>query len=210
MPAFNSKVSICNYALNDIGHASTIQSLSEESTAAVRCNLIYDRARDAVLTAHDWAFARKHEALTLLSYSSKPEYWDYVYQRPATALKMIRLYDATWQRQNLEETRTIDYENALITIASQNYSVIYTDLQSARAVFTANLDEPDRYPQPFVEALAAKISAMIAYPMTGDQTLKREMEQLYLLRLAAAREFDNSQGEDTTDWFNPDSMDARL
>lgn len=52
-----NEVDVCNSALAQIGHDRTIQSLSEGSTEANRCNLFFGRALDRVLSSHTWIFA---------------------------------------------------------------------------------------------------------------------------------------------------------
>lgn len=206
MSTLNSKVGICNFALNDIGHSTVIQSLTEDSTAASTCNLVYDRARQAVLADHDWGFARSFKPLAQLD-TDIPSYWTYAYILPANSLRIIRLHDATWTRQ--EDTRRLDYEVANVTEGGNNYRVIFTNVESAVCTFIKDLDDPTQYPHQFVEALAGKIASLIAFPLTGDQTLRRDMEQIYMIRLSAARQFDNSQGADSTDWFTPAALEAR-
>ena len=61
-----SVVSICNRALASIGTRSTIASLTEQSTEAKQCNLIYEATRDEVLSMAFWNFARKTDTLALL------------------------------------------------------------------------------------------------------------------------------------------------
>ena len=54
-----SVVSICNRALSSIGTRSTIAAITEASTEAKQCNLIYEATRDEVLSMAFWNFARK-------------------------------------------------------------------------------------------------------------------------------------------------------
>lgn len=61
----NSQVSICNRALSAIGNRSTISSLTERSTEARACALIFDDTVDEVLSMAYWNFARKVGFLSL-------------------------------------------------------------------------------------------------------------------------------------------------
>lgn len=61
-----SAVAICNRALVSIGTRSTIASLTEQSTEAKKCNLIYEATRDEVLSMAFWNFTRKVASGSLL------------------------------------------------------------------------------------------------------------------------------------------------
>lgn len=206
MPSINSAVQICNYALGAIGHATTITSLTENSTAAARCNLVYERDRLSLLADHDWSFARKNRTLVELN-ADPPGYWDYAYQEPGDLVRVVALYDAVWERQS--DTRRIDYERGLVTLSGNDYGVIYTDLQSAKIIYTADVSDPTRLPQAFVDALYYRIAASIALPMTGDPQMARSMEQKATMMLMRAQQIDNDQGVDSVDWWEPASLEAR-
>lgn len=205
MPSFNSAVQICNYALNRIGHNAIITDLTESSTAATQCNLVYDKDRVSLLTAHDWGFVRKDVAL--VQAGTPPTYWDYSYQYPGDALKVVKLYDQTWKRNS--DTRRIDYEIALTTVSGVDTNVVYTDLQAARMTYTTDSENPQVWPQYFVDALYMRIAASICLGMTGDQGLTREVEQQATLWLDNAKRQDNEQGADSADWYEAKSVEAR-
>lgn len=207
MPSFNSAAQICNYALGAIGHATVITDLSENTTAAARCNLVYNRERISLLEDHDWAFARKNVRLTEIN-TDPPPYWDYAYQLPGDVLRVVALYDQIWERQS--DTRRIDYERSLVTVGGNNYNVIYTDLKDARAVYTADVSDPTRMPQSFVDVFYWRIAAAICLPMTGDTSLTAKVEEMAARALYRAQQLDNGEGEDTTDWWEPGSLEARL
>lgn len=206
MPSFNSAVQICNYALAAIGHATSITSLSESSTAATRCNLVYNRDRISLLEDHDWAFARKNVTLSEIS-TDPPVYWQYAYQMPGDIIRSIAIYDTSWRRQ--EDTRRIDYERGLVTVGGNDYNVIYTDLQSAKLVYTKDVEDPTRFPQSFVDALYWRIAASICLPMTGDQGMAQQVAERAAMALTRAQQLDNDEGEDSTDWWTAGALEAR-
>ena len=205
MPSYNSAVQICNYALNKIGHNSIITSLSETGTAATQCNLVYDRDRVSLLESHDWGFARKDA--TLVQAGTAPVYWDYSYQYPGDALKVIKIYDTLWTRQS--DTRRLDYEIGIVSISGADTNVLWTDLKDARITYTVDSDNPQAWPQYFVDALYLRIAASICLPLTGDQSLTREMENLAVLSLDNAKRQSNEQSADSTDWYTAASIEAR-
>ena len=206
MPAFNSAVQICNYALGRIGHNSLITSLAESSTAATACNLVYDRLRVSMLEDHDWAFLRKHALLTQ-SGLTPPVYWQYTYQYPGDCLKIIALYDANWKRQS--DNRRVDYEIGAQTSGGQTYIVIYTDLEDAYLRYMIDSAELEVWPQYFVYAFFALIASEICLSMTGSQSMTDGLKREAAIALDRARAQDNEQGADSVDWYIPASIEAR-
>lgn len=64
----SSPVDLCNLALNKIKQAN-IESLSENSLQAERCQLVYNHVRRNLLAQYNWTFAIDREALTLKAIS---------------------------------------------------------------------------------------------------------------------------------------------
>ena len=205
MPSFNSAVQICNYALNEIGHSSVITDLEEQSTAATRCNLVYDRIRTSLLQSHPWSFVVKTKQLAQ-SGLTPPNYWEYAYQMPGDGLKILSLYDTVWDR---ESTRRIDYEINVQTSAGQDYQIIYTDLKDAYARYIIDSENPQVWPQYFVDALYMRIAASICLPMTGDQSMTRDLAARASAMEDLARRQDNEYGVDSTDWYEASAIEAR-
>lgn len=100
-----SEVEICNRALQAIGARTTIASLTEDSTEANNCSLIYEKTRDQVEGMAFWNFTTKVATLSLIksapgtpsnptaSYtgwtSAYPEPpWLYEYAYPSDCLQM--------------------------------------------------------------------------------------------------------------------------
>lgn len=64
----SSPVDLCNLALNKIKQAN-IESLSENSLQAERCQLVYNHVRRNLLAQYNWTFAIDRESLTLKAVS---------------------------------------------------------------------------------------------------------------------------------------------
>lgn len=205
MPSFNSKVQICNYALKAIGHSSTITSIDENTTAAANCNLFFDRDRVSLFHDHDWAFARK--IVKLVEVTAPVPWWDYAYQQPGDALQIVRLADQSFKRQS--DTRRIDYEKNIITQSGADLNIIRTDLAGAYMVYTKDIKDPARWPQPFVDAMTYRLASSIALPMTGDKQIAAEMSGMATGMLHRAQALDNSEGTDRYDWFDSQFQEAR-
>lgn len=206
MPAFNSAVQICNYALGRIGHNAVITSLAESSTAAAQCNLVYDRVRVGLIEGHDWGFLRRHALLTQ-SGLTPPVYWEYTYQYPGDCQKVIAIYDENWTRQS--DKRRLDYEIGAQKSGGLTYTVIYSNVESAYIRYTIDSSEPEAWPQYFVDAMFEKIAAEICLSMTGSQSMAEEQRRSALIALDSARAQDNEQGADSVDWYVAASIEAR-
>lgn len=102
-----TEVSICNRALQSIGTRTSIAALTESSTEARNCNLIYADTRDEILGMAFWNFAKKTGYLGLLKSAPgtpsntlttgnsglwiadyPPPPWLYEYAYPADCLQM--------------------------------------------------------------------------------------------------------------------------
>lgn len=62
----SSIVAICNRALQAMGTRSTIASLTEASSEARNCSLLYDQTRQSMLSRFKWGFARATQVLAML------------------------------------------------------------------------------------------------------------------------------------------------
>jgi len=78
-----SVVKICNMALSNIGAKSTIESITENTPEAKRCNLWYDFSRLQTLEIFDWNFAQKRLTLALHSDVAPDGVWTFRYQYPS-------------------------------------------------------------------------------------------------------------------------------
>jgi hypothetical protein len=182
-----SEVDICNLALSHIGASATISSLTEQSEEAFHCNLLYADARDAVLRAHPWGFAKRHLALS--DVGSPPGNWSYRYSYPN---------DAIYAREILQTNTAgdpIKFEVALSD--AYNARVILTDQKEAVLVYTYKVTNTLAFDPLFVNALTWRIAADIAMPLTRDQERLKAAYQMYQAGISQAQLFDvNESHED--------------
>ena len=84
-----SSTDICNLALVEAKYDTTIESLTEESVVAKRCNRLYDKCREEVLSSYPWNFALKATEVSRLKGIS-----DYVniFVYPEEALRILTVY----------------------------------------------------------------------------------------------------------------------
>lgn len=191
-----SEVSICNQALSWLGQ-SPIISLDDQNTTAELCRINYPQLRDALLELRPWTFAvarHKSETTELMQSNNCAEYtgWGegYAHVVPNDWLLVYRVYrnitnaygpstywdygdDANWTREG-------DY-----VVASD--AVVY--MYGLRRI-----TDPGKFSLLFVQALAARLAADLALPITQNAQLHQTMEVLYENKLTDAAARDGAQG----------------
>lgn len=164
-----SKFDIVSQALVLIGEAP-ISSFSE-GTAGLVASQMYETTLDGLLTSHRWRFAVGKAAFNQLTETPLNGY-RYAYQIPSQLLMLINVrYNPAYEI----------YEDKL-----------YTDVNSVEADYIYRPEEA-RFPQYFVEALAARLAETFAIPITNNQTMREAMQELAARRFQEAI-FKDSQG----------------
>jgi len=177
-----SEVSICNQALGWLG-ANLITSLDDETTEAVLCKANYSHLRDAVLEEADWTFATRR--FKLVKSPNEPVYgYANKFQIPNDALRLI---SATNREDNRNDTDEFDWrreENFILA----NDAVVYSKI-------VVRITDPKRFSFMFIQALAYRIAAELATPLTESRTKEEKMQQMYEHRINKAKASDGSQGK---------------
>ena len=75
-----------------------------------------------------------------------------------------------------------------------NGRVLLTDESTAKILYIAKITNPTLFDSMFTETLTAKLSADLAYPITGSVQLQTQMEKLYRDKLSEARSVDGMEG----------------
>jgi len=181
-----SEVDICNLALSHIGASATISSLTEQSEEAFHCNLLYADARDSVLRAHPWGFAKRHLALS--DVGTPPGNWSYRYSYPN---------DAIYAREILQTNTAGDPIKFEVGLADAfNARVILTDQEDAVLVYTYKVTNTLVFDPLFVNALAWKIASDIVMPLTRDQERLKAAYQMYQGAISEAQTFNANESHD--------------
>ena len=156
------ETSICNAALAKLG-CPLITSLSDGSKHAQFCSRFYASTRDEVLAAHRWNFAMKRATLTK---STAPAFeWKYSYTLPSDCLRVVQLngYETTETRGEF----------------SVEAGLLLADADTAQIRYVAQITTASLFPTLFIEALATKLAANLAGPLTGSQTMAGEFTKQY-------------------------------
>lgn len=196
-----SEVTICNRALAAIASRSSISSLTEDSTAARQCNLIYAVTRDEVLQMAFWNFAQKTSYLSLLkqapgtpgavasatqwSAAYPPPPWLYEYDYPTDGIQIRTLIQQpvnAYVGIPFTSNGNTSYPYLVgpgaffevstdLDINDQQHSVVLTNQYQAIARYTMRIVNPDLFGAQFTEALVQALAAKLALALTGKTSI---------------------------------------
>lgn len=176
-----SEVSICNQALSWLG-VSAILSLDDPQKQAQLCKANYDQLRDTVLEEGKWSFATSRRVYSS-PLATGPAYgYTNKFVLASTELYVIEAndtgepqgdYDLDWrvEERHIVTDATIVYAKVIIQI---------TDVQ--------------KFSNLFRQALAARIAAELAMPLTESHKKMIDMLALYDAKLTIAMTMDGMQG----------------
>lgn len=166
-----SKIDIFNMALSHIGTSQTVADEQERSVERITCSRFYDTSRDALLAYKDmdWNFARARVALADIG--SPPESWGFRYSYPNDCVNALAI-DFPGMRYPADRFMVpfqVEWDAA--------GRVILTDQQEAVLLYVKRVAEAERYPAPFVEAMAMRLASFIAMPLKNDPNLAQLLAQ---------------------------------
>lgn len=193
-----SDTSICNLALAKVGGKRQITNLETDTgTAAELLRAQYDFLRDSVLRAYPWNFAIKRVELALSSDTPSHEY-DNVFALPSDCLKVIR---TSWEADNVvsADANCFSYENyPPYRIEGKK---LLTNESSVKIEYISQVTDPAQFDAQFVDVFSVRLAAEIAYPLTKDRGLVRDLRALFEALLPEARTSDSQEGtpRDVTD-----------
>lgn len=175
----NSEIAICNQALGWLG-ANQIISFDDASQEAKLCKANYQYLRDAVLEDYAWSFAVKRDSLAPLA--ETPVTYGYAFQVPSDAIRILQVsVDASF-----DPTEDVVWEI--------EDNKILTDNASIYVRYVYRVTDPTKFSPNFKQALAARIAADIAIPLSASRALQSDMYSLYTMKIAEAAQKDGTQG----------------
>lgn len=189
-----SSTDIANLSLGRLGIGQAIASLSEQSNPARICARFYERCRKEVLRAFPWGFALRAEALALVAGQTFPG-WTYVYQYPDDCLRVHAVADSSglrYARASLfcreQETwppvmrhpwqQALKDDNASI--------VLLSDVSSAYAFFTVDLENTAVFPPDFASTFADRLAMEVGGPLQCKADLIDRAEGRYVRSLSGS------------------------
>jgi len=201
-----SVISICNLALRRVGSRKTITDLgSNESEEAIHCNALYAHARDTVLDAFPWPFAMKYATLDLVEDLSEEEDdenrdWNYSYRYPTDCLKVRRIVTSAGRLETVPEPFEIGQDSAGL--------LIYTDEEDAKIQYTARFTNSAQFSPIFADALAWRLAADLAMPLSQEESVRETAERFYRYALGEAQATHRNESQRDRS-MTSDFIDAR-
>lgn len=219
-----SEVTICNRALSAIASRESIASLTEASTAARQCNLIYADTRDEVLQMAFWNFAKKtgYPALykqapgtpggvtgaTQWTTAFPAPPWLYEYAVPQDCLQVqtvLQLPTNAYVGVPFTSNGQMSYPyllgpGAMFEVASDldaggnPSNYILTNQFQAIARYTARVTQPALFSATFIEALVQALAAKLALALTGKVSIANTKFQQANAVIIQARASDANEG----------------
>lgn len=208
-----SVVDISNLALAHLGDAATVSSISpsDGSAQADHCVRFYPIARDVLLEAHDWNFARRRVLLTETA-NTPPASWAYEYALPANVVRVLKVLG----EDEDENTPKVYLQGT----DANGAKVIWCNEPSARVLYTHAVTDTTKFSGLFVNALSYLLASYLAGPITKDMKQKEGMYKLFRNELGLAgvtdRSANNNPPDTTPDWIsargytNPYLLDGRI
>ena len=178
-----SQVQICNLALSRLGQ-SGIQSLGEASAAAEHCNLAWGPALEAALRDHNWNFATRYQALASLG--SPPPHWTWRYAAPSDLARARFILPAA------KGDPPPAFEIALADDGATR--IVLTDKAQAWLCYTGLIQNASLYDPLFVDALAWRLAADLAAPLTQSDRRHQACMNRYQNAIAGAKGADAAEG----------------
>ena len=175
-----SETSICNQALLWLG-SKAITSLADDSKEARWMKNNYPFIRDALIEERMWSFAMFRAESTV----TDRDEWDSMYVHPMGQewISVFRCYRSISEnRMQPDPSYRLEGRNVL-----SKYGTVY--LWGVKRVSDTGIFSPM-----FVLALATRIAADAAIPLTENRQLQVDMWGLYQDKLAAAAVRDGQQG----------------
>ena len=203
------QVSICNQALGWLG-ANLITSLDDDNREAQLCKTNFPDLRDAVLEEREWTFAVRRFQLAPLVLEPKYGYTNQ-FLVPPIVLRIL----------NLPNTQFTDPGSSLLIGTGLAARAVGPDQQPQLNTFRVEgIEEPSAtgivilantdtvilraivrvaniglWSSMAIQALAARIAADLAIPLTQNRNLQRDMWTLYEQKLGRASVMDGIQGK---------------
>ena len=178
----SSEVSICNQAISWLG-GNLIISLDDESTEAQLCKANYAELRDAVLEEGEWTFATKR--FKLLPSPDAPVYgYSHKFEIPNGVLVVKK---TTQWADNANDSNEFDWRR------EENFIVTNVDVVYIKAI--VRITDVKKFNATFNQALAARIAADIAIPLTESQPKEDRMWNKYNNSMVLALSIDGMQGK---------------
>lgn len=210
---------ICNMALALVGSRSTIANIQEQSKEAQALSVWYDPTREAVLRACHWDFARRQEALSLISSTNNsqavPPPWVNEYMYPSDCIQMRYLLPQFQSVPGmLPGMPTMpEYIGPPVRFIIGNDKdqwgndrrIILTNQDQSIGVYTKDVSNTGIFDPSFVEAFSFLLASRVCIQLTGDKSLAKVRFEHAVAVVNSAQARNGNEGlrvqDVATDWM---------
>lgn len=173
-----SKVQICNMALSRLG-ASTITSLTDNTSEAKLCNTFFDDLADRVMIQGSWTSTVQRASLARTT--NTPSFgFTYEFQLPVDpkCLKVLNIYE--------DAPGSVDYR-----IEGDK---LLSDSSTVKIRYIAQLTDTEDYDPLLTEAVEVLLASYLALPLAGDKGLADRLKREYFEMVGHNLAIDGQQG----------------
>jgi len=171
-----SKTDICNGALSLIGQEFITDFDTDISEEGDQCRVLYERSRRVLLTRQPWRFAQKTVALTQDVVAVNSLY-TYSFQIPSDFLSMTFT-----DLDDMGEPYVIEGQKLL------------TNFSAVILTYTHDAVQEGLYSPGFYRTFEYLLASRMAYPLTKDKALAKEMLSTYEVVFAEEANVDSING----------------
>lgn len=193
-----TKLEFYNLCLSKLGSGVRVASLTENTSQRLALEAAYTPTVHAVLRTKQWNCAERRVVLDDLdatvpssdvtALGTLPDLrsdWAYRYLYPSDCLELGEVCPEGSRR--VQTGARFPFEIGVLWGSLLDTRVIYTDLQDAEAIYTADIStHPTVWDPLFTQAAAYAIATEIAFTMTGKPEMVDAMRRGYLTALSQA------------------------
>ena len=190
-----SQVQICNMALSNIGDKGTVTSINppDGSRQATLCDQFYDLALNATLQRHAWDFSIRRTSPTSVAVDRTE--WQNSYYLPKDFVGVLAVLpkSPTDDTSYLGNRTSIEYS---IDLDSKHVRRLYCNQADVVLRYHAKVVDTTQYTDLFVQALAWKLSSLLAGPLVKGEAgvgAAQQSQKMFEFLLAQAAGFDAAQ-----------------
>lgn len=171
--AASVEAAVCNVALLRVGQLQGIASLDDSLPQARACKALWNDARDAVLQARRWSFARRRADLAQLTAGERGA-WSYAYTLPSDYIAARYIETGA---TNPGEGDDIPFE---IEGDSTVGRVLLCNEDTVELVYTAQVTAMGLWDPMARDALAMKLAADLALSLAKNRALAVQLMQWWV------------------------------
>lgn len=166
-----SEVNVCNLALQRVG-AATITSLTDNTTEARACNLVYESTRKEQLRRYPWNFAIARTTVSPDTAEPEDNYdypFDYQFTLPAGCLRILR-----------PPRPGLDWKIEGKKLLTNDGTVLYLR-------YVSDVEDAASWDASFYDVMAARLAQRLVEKLTNSNAKRDVLAQEYKEAVSTAR-----------------------